>query len=187
MNSKLITYTATGCVVSFAWEHIARLNGVVYKPSWLLGHIAKLFNNIFNGIGKGLGMMSSYFWYLRLGELKETICCLFIPIWNILTSPFSIGIGWLNYVKTFLGENFSTDSWQFYLGLVGLLVIATGLFWKFYLKKRMNLSKNDTKNCKKNPEYSSCNTETVIPKELVSEYSPCNTEVITSEEPVGNQ
>ena len=51
----------------------------------------------------------------------------------------------------------------------------------------MNLSKNNTKNCISNSEFSPCNTETVIPKEPVSEYSPCNTEAITSEEPVGNQ
>ena len=159
MNSKLVTYTAAGCAVSFVWEHVARLNDISYKPSWLLNHFATLFNNIFNGIGKGLGMMSSYFWFLKLGELKKTICDLFIPIWRTVTSPFSIGTGWLNYVKTFLGENFSTDSWQFYLGLAGLLVVVTGLFWRFYLKKRMNPSLRNTNDRVNNPEVSLCNTE----------------------------
>ena len=136
MNSKLVTYTATGCVISFIWEHVARLNDITFKPSWFLGYIATFSNDFFNGLGKVLGMMSSYFWFLRLGELKKTICDLFSPIWDTITSPFSIGSGWLNYVKTFLGENFSTDSWQFYLGLAGLLIIVGGLCWRFYLKKR---------------------------------------------------
>jgi len=138
MNSKVAKYSAAGCVIAFFWEHVARLNNIDYKPSWVFNHIAIFCNNLFERLGKVLGMTSSYFWFLKLGELKKTICDLFSPLWSTLTSPFSIGIGWINYVQTFLGENFATDSWQFYLRLVGIFVIVAGLGWRYFRNQKKN-------------------------------------------------
>ena len=137
MESKLVI-AGVSTTVLFGWEHIARLFGIVIKPSLFLSSAASLFNYVFENFGKTLGIASGYLWWLKLDEVKKTCKDLFTPVLDIVSSPRLIQTGWYNYVKTFLGNNFNTDSWQFYLGLFGIMAMVTILIGTHMYKKGKN-------------------------------------------------
>ena len=134
MESKLLV-TSASAVAVFGWEHVARLFELNIKPSMFIMQAVSLFNYVFENFGKTLGAMSSYLWWLKLDEIKKTCRDLFVPVYDLVVSPRFVVTGWYNYVKTFLGNNFHSDSWQFYLGLFGLIACVTALIGTHLYKK----------------------------------------------------
>ena len=115
--------------VSIVWEHIFRINEFKIRPTFFLGYVASFCEYFFEWVGYFLGMLCSYPWFLRLQELKITLFDLGTILMDIFMSWTQIIVGWTNYVKSFLGENFMSESWQFYLGFLGIVLLICFIVW----------------------------------------------------------
>lgn len=116
--------TAGTFVTLVGYEHYAKINK--YKrPSEGLTYIANKSHEVFTSLGRMIAYCSSFYHYLRLGELKDTLCELGEPIGLIIISPFYTFKGYLDV----LTKNDYPVLTIF--GSATLLLIAIGLIYKY--------------------------------------------------------
>jgi hypothetical protein len=77
----------------FFWEHFGRLY-LFPRPSNGLKWVATTAVDAFTRIGRFLAYLSSFYTYIRLGDMVQTMSDLVIPIVKLVISPFYILYGY---------------------------------------------------------------------------------------------
>ncbi len=86
-------------IAIIASEHICRVNNIAHRPSMLLNFIAELSKTLWTNIGHYAAVLSSFYEYLHLADLANTLYGLFKPVWDFFTSPFWAAV---EYCKTII-------------------------------------------------------------------------------------
>ena len=134
--SKLTPYNVavsggvSALVVALA-EHIMRLYDIEKRPSYVINSCAVVAQNGFRTIGEILAWASGFIKNLKLAEFMRSCYDLIKPLFELSTSWTYIGIGWVNKVKEYLGENFSGGVWQYVLGAIVLISVSSYLVHKY--------------------------------------------------------
>jgi len=81
-------------VVVILVEHVSRLFGIKYRPSWALSVISNEAVRAARWIGRTLAHVSSFYTYLQLHELGKTVVDLLVPCIRLLLSPFQVLYGY---------------------------------------------------------------------------------------------
>lgn len=118
-------------IVVFAWEHIARINCIVLKPSYITNLVSEQIGHVMTFIGSKFAAFSSYFHYLRLGELGLTIRDLCLSGVTFVCSFFKFIKGYSAYAQTFLD-----DSWQIYAGSIIFFFVLAYFAFRYYQSKK---------------------------------------------------
>ncbi len=92
------------CALSFVilvvWEHCGTLNNwTMFRPSVGLDFCATTAINIFERTGEHLAHVSSFYKYLQLHDLGQTLTSLLNPVLSLTTSPIYTCIGYFRVIK----------------------------------------------------------------------------------------
>lgn len=99
---QTIIYTISAIIIAtIAWEHAANANKSSIKPSIPLAYTAKWCKETFLYLGRVVAKLSSFYDYLYLEKLGETIHGIAKPIIDIFTSPFWTIVGYLEYATEY--------------------------------------------------------------------------------------
>lgn len=109
-------------VLIFLVEHVGRLNGLIYRPSYFLTFVATWCQDFYHYCGKIFALISSFYDWLNFKEIYHSLQDLLIPIWNVITSPF--------YLLKGYGETMHTYRFPILIAL-GSLTIVVILLWLF--------------------------------------------------------
>lgn len=80
------------------WEHVARINAFIYKPTFFLGIIAEASKTLFYHLGRYFAYFSSFIKYLHLEELSHTCKELTFAITELLFSWTKTIKGYFDFI-----------------------------------------------------------------------------------------
>jgi hypothetical protein len=95
MLSTLITVFLT-TTTTIAIEYALRELGFQQRPSYHLSIIANWSIRFWRFLGETFAWLSSYLDWFDMTKLLQTIRDLFLPVWNIMTSPIWFLWGYIN-------------------------------------------------------------------------------------------
>ena len=110
--------TAGVICTTFLWQVAAITFGSGLKPSVLLEWAAALAVSFWNQIGRLVGIISSYLYYIKFGIIKDAVVELCTPLVKLLTSPLEAINGYVKYAMSF-----AADTELIYLGSVLLVMV----------------------------------------------------------------
>lgn len=116
----------TGGACVFLWEHIARKNGVKWRPSVALRKLGEYSKTAFNWVGVQIAWFCSVFRYLELADLMESAQELVTSSWTLVSSPSAFFKGFYEYAMSL-----AKHKWAPYVGLVAAMA-ATGAMFFYY-------------------------------------------------------
>ena len=124
--------TAAAGIGAFVWEYIARRTNSDVKPSVGISYASNKCGQFFNYLGSIAARISSFYTYIEFEELVKTFQELFVPMWNLVTSPFYMLKGYVHTMKSYKYP---------FLVIVGSLTlfVATRFLYTKYVKN-MNIS-----------------------------------------------
>lgn len=105
-------------IATIASEHICRVNDIAHRPSVFLNFIAELSKTLWTNIGHYAAVLSSFYEYLHIADLANTLYGLFKPVWDFFTSPFWAVV---EYCKTIITYDHP------YLIVLGSITIILGV------------------------------------------------------------
>lgn len=119
-------------------EHILRLLSITYRPSWLLSHVADGAVWTARWIGRTLAHISSFYTYMQLHELGQTIIDLMLPIVRMLVSPFYVLLAYVQAALTY------KHSYLIAGGTLTLIILPFALYdpWCQWLSSLLGLEPN---------------------------------------------
>lgn len=83
---QLLTLFVSLPLLIFLWEHIALTNNIKFKPTYIIGIFTSISREIWRLLGICAAYLGTYYEYLHLEQLGETIISLATSIANFLTS-----------------------------------------------------------------------------------------------------
>ena len=87
-------------VALFIWEHIARKAKSNIKPSVAIAKLANTSVRFFSAIGRFAAMVSSFYTYVDLMDLKQTAKELVMPTVRLVESPLFDAVAYVRYAIT---------------------------------------------------------------------------------------
>ncbi len=114
-------------VVTFVWEQSARQYNVRYKPSAGLTMMANGFIRLFTNVGKFFAWVSSYLKYINIDELVITAKSLLYPIFQFVSSPLHLILGYLSGALDY--KNTGGKTRVIFLGSIILIGVLTGSYY----------------------------------------------------------
>lgn len=82
------------CIL-FLWEHIARLNNIKVRPSVGIDRLTTKSKIVFTEIGRMIAKISSFFTYIDITDLLDTLSILAYSLLELISSPLGIVKGYI--------------------------------------------------------------------------------------------
>lgn len=93
--SNILYSTAAALLGTVVWEHIARKKNSNVKPSVGIDYVYQKSKAGFTKLGEGLAVLSSFYTYVDLKDVGQTVSDLTEPTLKTLVSPYHMVRGYL--------------------------------------------------------------------------------------------
>lgn len=128
---KIIKFVLLTGLLMFMWEHVARQNNIETKPSIFLERLAEVAKDTFTFVGKLWAMISSFYTWIDLTEVYQTLDDLTKPLLKLGVSPFFMIRGYFDVMYKYKNP-IMIGCGSLTLFLVGLLAYGKWMGNNYY-------------------------------------------------------